>query len=188
MTCLHDNYLNVMFNPLSYIDDGRFRCHSNILSTAYGRSVANEIIIRQYQLPTDNVALTPSSGFLVLHWSTLCDAAFYTGCQMLRNEFLHQGRFLELPQPARNFIRVMLMPADTTYPRAAFDGRQESILSVGYSVFMPSLSILPVSLRQRAVLCFPPYVDKIPLRPAASPMYISQVIHYAKKNPLRLFV
>lgn len=188
MVSYYTDYLNVMFNPLSYIDAGRFRCHHQMLGTAYGHSVANNIIINQYKLSVDRFELTTSSRFIVQNWSILRDIVFYTGCQVLKSEFIQQARFMSLPEPARVFLKTTLMPADIKRPRISFDGRHESILSTGYSVFMPAMSLLPLPLRQRIILCFPPYVDKQPSSEAVSPVFISLVTRYAKNNPLKLQV
>lgn len=188
MSVNNNDYLNIIFNPLSYIDPGRFQCDQQMLGTAYGRSVANNIIIKQYQLSTDNFELTTSSVFFIQNWSVLHDIVFYTGCQILRGAFLHRGRFMSLPEPARNFIKTALLPADIKFPRTPFDGSHKNIISTGYAVFMPVVSILPLPLRQRIAISFPPYVEEGPFRQAVSPVFISLVTRYAKKNPLKLFV
>ncbi|QCZ31455.1 hypothetical protein D8Z79_006050 [Escherichia fergusonii] len=180
-----NNYLNIMFNPLSYTDPAWFRCNQNMLNTAYGRSVANNIIIKQYQLSTENIELSTLSVFIMKNWFMLYDIVFYTGCQILRGEFLQQGRFMSLPESARNFIKTTLIPEDIKYPRISFDGSHEEILSIGYSVFMPAMSILPVPLRQRITLCFPPYFQERPFRQAVTPVFISLVTRYVKENPLK---
>ncbi|MFP2428783.1 hypothetical protein [Enterobacter ludwigii] len=183
-----NEYLNIMYNPLSYTDPGRFKCNQQMLDTAYGRSVANNIIIEQFQLSTGKVELTTPSVFFIKNWALIRDIVFYTGCQVLRGDFFQQGRFMSLPEPARNFIKTALIPVDIRYPRTTFDGSHDSIISTGYAVFMPAVSILPLPLRQRITICFPPYVEEEPFRQAVTPLFISMVTRYAKKNPLKLFI
>ncbi|EDY5736397.1 hypothetical protein J4198_005310, partial [Salmonella enterica] len=156
--------------------------------SSYGRSIVNNIIMEQYNLSVERFEFSQTTKFALYNWFNIRDIVFYTGCQILRSEFIQRGCFLKLPEPARVFIKMNLIPSKKNFVLFSFDGNIENILSAGYSAFSPSLMMLPFPLKQRLILCFPCNIEHVTLGEAVNPMFLNLVTRYAKKYPIGSFI
>ncbi|EKC3541223.1 hypothetical protein OD632_005427 [Salmonella enterica] len=188
MSDFHSNLLKVMLNPVSYVHETRLSCFNKMLDSSYGRSIVNNIIMEQYNLTVERFEFSQTTRYALYNWFNIRDIVFYTGCQILRSEFMQRGWFFKIPEPARVFIKINLIPSNKNFALFSFDGKFENILSAGYSAFSLSQTMLPSPLKQRLMLCFPCNIEHVTLGEAVNPMFLNLVTRYAKKYPIGSFI
>lgn len=102
---------SIIYNPLAWIHPQRFTLPERFDSPRC-RSVINEVLLRQYQLPIEEIDLGNSKErFLVSGWPLLARAAFMAASQRHRAMLARNGIFTRLDKATRQFALAELTPA-----------------------------------------------------------------------------
>lgn len=185
-TLLH----RVVFDPLSYIHPQRSGIVPELIKRPAERAAVNELLIRTGRLDTHigesyHLLQDPVVQHLLLQWDLLVQTAFLLGCSARRGELAWQGKLLCLPEWARLFLRVNLLPAAAPcrIPKSVHGG----LLCTGYSLLQGSFSHFPRFLTQRISLLFPPQVESAQLSSPVDPLMLLLALQHAQRYPDKLF-
>ncbi|WP_407907137.1 type III secretion apparatus protein OrgA/MxiK [Escherichia coli] len=172
----------IIYDPLSYINSQRLGVNDISINNSVVRSIANEMILQQYNLTTDNFDLNSSIIHYINNWSLFPLICLLSGCHFYREKFAERGFFYKIPAVLRDYLLVLPVVINETTRYKPGVVNYQNIITCGFSTLLPYIRTQPLAIQQRFNLLFPDFVDHIQLPLPLAPTVLERVIFYAKKN------
>lgn len=150
--------LRIMYAPVDYTAPGHWP-HPDLDPRHLPASVANQILISHHRLETRIHFSLPADPVLTAclgHWTRLPRICQLIGSKRLQASLLQQGHYWQLDPVCRQFLNLPLPQTGAASLPQAGQHPETPCLAAGLDYLMPVFWQLPLPLRQRLPLLFPP--------------------------------
>lgn len=175
----------LLFDPLSWGHPRHLPLKGD-LAGARQRSIVNDMIIKSYGWSVQRPSLTGDGLVLdfINQWRYLPHVAVLVAAQRHRAELSRRGQLMALPAWVRQFAQLDIVGSSATITGTMTS--PGALLAWGKDELMTYGRQLPLVVRQRISLLFPPYREREghpDLQTDPSPLLIKLAFQHAKRHP-----